>query len=246
MNTVPNQKVINVNKQPADKDNIYAVINIEAMEKAAQDLESKAGFKLWCYFAKNQNGYQFALSSKAVENQMGIKIKAYNAAIAELIEKGYLVKSEGNNYDFYELPQSQLENSVIPQEDKQLSRERIRNNTNNTGATITHASLDFPASQKTTAPSAKAEAAGYSIDKEAYSEIPVMTSPNYFLNTMSRRGIPIHYVNKSVVEIDGTLYKVCSFDDGFEDLMRYANVCGKAKQQVVENYLNRVEMRRIV
>ena len=63
---------------------------------------------------------------------------------------------------------------------------------------------------------------------------------------MSRRGIPIHYVNKSVVEIDGTLYKVCSFDDGFEDLMRYANVCGKAKPQVVENYLNRVEMRRIV
>ena len=66
--------------------------------------DTKAGFLLWYYFAENQNNYEFALSPKAVEAATGIKIKAYNSAIAALIEKGYLVKTKGNFYIFYEKP----------------------------------------------------------------------------------------------------------------------------------------------
>ena len=35
MKTVPNQKVITVNKAKADKDNLYCVINLEALEQAS-------------------------------------------------------------------------------------------------------------------------------------------------------------------------------------------------------------------
>ena len=121
-NTVPNQKVVKVQKAPADKQNLYSIINIEAAHNAMKDLaDTKAGFMLWYYFAENQNGYEFALSSKAVEAETGIKIKAYNSAIAAMIEKGYLENTKGNYYVFHEIPvrenEDDSDNSVILPED---------------------------------------------------------------------------------------------------------------------------------
>lgn len=69
---VPNQKIVKVSKEPCNKSNYYAAINLEAMEQAAQALDA-AAFKLWIYFAKNQNNYEFALSSKAVSDTFGMK-----------------------------------------------------------------------------------------------------------------------------------------------------------------------------
>lgn len=88
---VPNQKIVKINKTPV-KGQLFAQFNLEAMQQAARDLDAGA-FKLWCYFAKNMNDYEFALSSKDAEATMGIKIKQYNNAIAELIYKNYLVLS---------------------------------------------------------------------------------------------------------------------------------------------------------
>ena len=121
-NTVPNQKVVKVQKAPVDNINKYSKINIEAAHNAMKDLaETKAGFMLWYYFAENQNGYEFALSSKAVENATGIKIKAYNSAIAAMIDKGYLVNTKGNYYVFHEIPvrenEDDNEKSLILPED---------------------------------------------------------------------------------------------------------------------------------
>lgn len=100
----PNQKGVAVAKEDCNKKNLYATINLEAMESAALDLDAGA-FKLWCYFSKNQNGYTFALSSKEVEETFGIKIKQYNNAINKLIEKGYLVQEDDkNNFKFIECP----------------------------------------------------------------------------------------------------------------------------------------------
>lgn len=101
--TVPNQKVVKIQKEKCDKQHIYTTINLEAMNKAAVDLEAGA-FKLWCYFAKNQDRYEFALSSKEVAESFGIKTRQYNTAVAELIDKGYLVNTGGNYYTFNEIP----------------------------------------------------------------------------------------------------------------------------------------------
>lgn len=99
---VPNQKEIIVDKEKCNKENLYATVNLAAMDKAAQNLDAGA-FKLWMYFAKNQDGYKFALSSKAVERDFGIKIKQYNNAIKELMNKGYLVNTQGDSYEFHEI-----------------------------------------------------------------------------------------------------------------------------------------------
>lgn len=117
-NTVPNQKIIIITKSPCSQHDLYAKINIAAMEHAAQTLDAGA-FKLWCYFAKNQAGYQFALSSADVEKSFGIKIKQYTNAINNLIDQNYLVITKGNNvYEFKEYPViTKGNNDVITLED---------------------------------------------------------------------------------------------------------------------------------
>jgi hypothetical protein len=123
MKTVPNQKMVNVVKEPCNnekKENHYSRINLDAMSNAALDLDAGA-FKLWVYFAKNQDNFNFALSSKAVEENFGIKIKQYNNAVNTLIEKGYLVNTKGNNYEFREKPViTKQDNDVITFEDNDV------------------------------------------------------------------------------------------------------------------------------
>ena len=100
------QKVVKTQKEKCNKENLYATINLAAMDKAAQDLKPNS-FKLWIYFSKNQDGYEFALSSKAVERDFGIKKDAYDGAIKELLDKGYLAKqpdTDKEDYYFYEIP----------------------------------------------------------------------------------------------------------------------------------------------
>lgn len=105
---VANQKIIGVHKEPTDKKHIYACINAEALANAAMDLNKGSTFKLWVYFAKNQNNYKFELSAVAVQNFCGITEKTYREAVKELIAKRYLVQREKNYYDFYEIPQEEL------------------------------------------------------------------------------------------------------------------------------------------
>lgn len=137
--TVPNQKVVKVEKQET-KGKIFSQIEMDALEAAGRDLDAGA-FKLWVYFAKNQNGYEFALSSKHVEENFGIKIKQYNNAVKTLEEKGYLVNTKGNNYMFYEIPvitkgnnnvNTKEDNNVNTKSNNTLCPKVIRNITDNT------------------------------------------------------------------------------------------------------------------
>lgn len=101
--TVPNQKVITINKEPCDKNHLYTTINLQALSLASQKLDAEA-FKLWIYFAKNQDKYQFALSFQDVSDNCKMKRTQYDNAIHSLIEGGYLERIIGNKYIFYEEP----------------------------------------------------------------------------------------------------------------------------------------------
>ena len=104
--TVPNQYVATVNKEPCDSNNIYAAINIEAMQLAMKDL-TPVQFQVWLYFAKNRPGHTFAVSPAAALNDFGIKKDSFQKSIRELKEKGYIVddNTKGkNHYMFYEKP----------------------------------------------------------------------------------------------------------------------------------------------
>ena len=118
----PNQKIVEVDKEICNRQNPYAAINLAVMCKAAQELDAGA-FKLWIYFAKNQKGYKFALSSKAVERDFGMKIKQYNNAVKELIDKGYLVHIQGDSYKFHEIAVITKEDNVKIKENHVITKE---------------------------------------------------------------------------------------------------------------------------
>lgn len=116
MITVPNQKIVRIEKEPCGKGNLYAAINLKALEAAAQNLDAGA-FKLWIYFAKNQNGYEFALSSKDAHTSFGLGKSQYDTAVKKLISSGYLTNTQGNQYIFSEIPASKKplhQNNTMP------------------------------------------------------------------------------------------------------------------------------------
>lgn len=106
METVANQKTITTNSAPHNKDNIYACLNIEAMAAAMETLKPNT-FKVWCYLAKNQNNYTFALSKVDCCKFCNISKPTYLACIQELIDENYLVNTSGNHYNFYEKKQEE-------------------------------------------------------------------------------------------------------------------------------------------
>ena len=62
---------------------------------------------MYMYLAKNQDKYQFALSSADFCAWSGLGMTAYNSAFQELKDKGYLVvkddsKQGKNNFIFYD------------------------------------------------------------------------------------------------------------------------------------------------
>ena len=112
MVTVPNQKIVTTKGAQKDTEHIYAKINIEAMNKAMSVLKPNT-FKLWCYMAKNQNNYTFALSSADACEFCKMSKPTYLSSIQELIANGYLVNTSGNSYDFYEmLPDEVIEVTI--------------------------------------------------------------------------------------------------------------------------------------
>lgn len=100
---VPNQKTVIINKAPTDRSHIYTCINIDALQKAMCAL-TPAQLKVWMYFAKNQNNYEFDLSSVAVCEFCNISDKTYRDAVKALIAQRYLIKRQDGVYDFYEIP----------------------------------------------------------------------------------------------------------------------------------------------
>jgi hypothetical protein len=110
MNTFSNQDIVEVQKEPCDKNNLYAAINLEAMRLAVKDL-TPIQFQVWLYFAKNQAGYTFAVSPAAALNEFGIKKDTFQKAKQVLKQKGYLIEnpSKGkNHWIFKEIPEEEV------------------------------------------------------------------------------------------------------------------------------------------
>lgn len=98
----PNQKKVTIYKEPCDTVNVYAKINIEALRRAMCKLKPSE-LKLWLYLSRNINGRVFDLSQVDCEGY-GLKKDAYHDAVNGLINKNYLQRSIGNDYNFIEIP----------------------------------------------------------------------------------------------------------------------------------------------
>ena len=101
MKTYANQKVITINKAKTDRENTYATINKECLMKAITELTHNE-LKIYLYLASNQNGFQLALSSADIADKTNASKRKIQESINSLIEKGYLVETGSNSYDFIE------------------------------------------------------------------------------------------------------------------------------------------------
>ena len=113
--SVANQKIVQIApRAKRDSEHLFAMMNIEALQAAVQDLKGSA-LKMWLYFNKNQDCYRFELSQKACHD-WGIKKDSYYEGVRELVSKGYLIAIyEGSNiYNFYEKPPSGKQKSGMP------------------------------------------------------------------------------------------------------------------------------------
>lgn len=109
--TFPNQRSIKINREAARRD--FLGIKNENWQSAARDLGAHS-LMLYLYLASNADGYCLALSPVAVRQAIGMARSTYHDQFHRLVDKGYLVPSNGNTFEFYEVPQTdaQTKNDV--------------------------------------------------------------------------------------------------------------------------------------
>lgn len=110
--SVPNQKIVQIApRTKRDKEHLFAMMNIKAMQQAMLDLNG-AWLKMWLYLNKNQDNYRMELSRQACL-EWGIKKDSYYNGLRELEERGYLRPSRpgSNIYYFYESAASENQTS---------------------------------------------------------------------------------------------------------------------------------------
>ena len=97
---------VTINKAQADQDNPYFIVNLAANQEALKTL-SKSAYSLYMYFMQNRDGFTLKLHRSYAISIAHISKSAYHTAMAELIEKGYLIDC-GDGYECYEEPEEDL------------------------------------------------------------------------------------------------------------------------------------------
>lgn len=101
--TFPNQRMIKIHRESVKTD--FLGIKNENWQAASRDLGAHA-LMLYLYLASNANNYTVALSPVAVRQAIGMARSTYHDQFHKLIDRGYLVPSHGNTFEFYEVPQA--------------------------------------------------------------------------------------------------------------------------------------------
>ena len=101
--TFPNQRMVRVHRERAASD--FLGIKNENWQAASRDLGAHA-LQLYLYLASNANNYTVALSPVAVRQAIGMARSTYHDQFHKLVDRGYLVPSTGNTFEFYEVPQA--------------------------------------------------------------------------------------------------------------------------------------------
>ena len=101
--TFPNQKIVRINREKATSN--FLGIKNENWYAASRNLGATA-LRLYLYLASNANGYNLALSPAAIQVDIGMPRSTYHDQFKALVDKGYLVETKGNHFEFYEVPQT--------------------------------------------------------------------------------------------------------------------------------------------
>ena len=101
--TFPNQRMITIHREEVKSD--FLGIKNENWQAASRDLGAHA-LRLYLYLAANADNYSFALSPADIRQRIGMPTSTYRDQFMILVDKGYLVQSGSNRYNFYEVPQT--------------------------------------------------------------------------------------------------------------------------------------------
>lgn len=112
--TFPNQRMVRVHRERATAD--FLGIKNENWQAASRDLGAHA-LQLYLYLASNANNYTVALSPAAVRQAIGMARSTYHDQFHKLVDRGYLVPSNGNTFEFYEVPQSATQSQNLATDD---------------------------------------------------------------------------------------------------------------------------------
>ena len=115
MTTYPNQKVIHINKNKYTAN--FLQVGIDEWQTAFKKFTPSA-FAVYLYLASNADGFDLALSQKAIENALGIKKTAYHNAIEALKKEGYIEVLQGNIEVFHTAPVRKCEPEIIKEKPK--------------------------------------------------------------------------------------------------------------------------------
>ncbi|MHB1484818.1 MAG: hypothetical protein ACYCYI_09165 [Saccharofermentanales bacterium] len=105
--TVPNQRIIMINKNLPTKGEEYAIFQKENLFKTKRELSDKA-FTLWLYLssqADTKGIYGWALSRVHYMEVTGECKSSYARAVDELIIMGYLIQENPTTIKFFEAAQ---------------------------------------------------------------------------------------------------------------------------------------------
>ena len=124
MTTYPNQKVIHINKNKYTAN--FLQVGIDEWQTAFKKFTPSA-FAVYLYLASNADGFDLALSQKAIENALGIKKTAYHNAIEALKKEGYIEVLQGNIEVFHTTPVRKCEPEIIKEKPKS-AKTKVRKN----------------------------------------------------------------------------------------------------------------------
>lgn len=105
--TYPNQRTIKIHREVAKSD--FLGIKNSNWMAASRNLRPHA-LLLYLYLAANADNYNLALSPAAIRQDIGMARSTFHDQFHVLVDKGYLVHSHGNTFDFYEVPQTRDDN----------------------------------------------------------------------------------------------------------------------------------------
>ena len=101
--TYPNQRVIKIHREKVERD--FLGIKNSTWQAAARDLRAH-GLMLYLYLASNADNFELAFSPAHVSEAIGMPRSTCSDQFKKLIDKGYLVPTAGNRFEFFETPQT--------------------------------------------------------------------------------------------------------------------------------------------
>lgn len=102
----PNQRNIHIHRNiPPKGASNYLCAYIDVIEEAARELNGEVPFKVYLYLLCNGDNFNVWFSPVVIAEKYGISTDRVRKSFKELEDKGYIVKTSSNKYEFHEKPQ---------------------------------------------------------------------------------------------------------------------------------------------